>query len=94
MSYRGVGRGRRTGRVHGQGSGRTVSFPASIFGDLSKTVMEDDGTRANLEGEVAASTETDHLQTMLSGSRHVQTQESFVDELITTVPNVGPYAFP
>lgn len=45
------------------------------------TVLEEDVNCENLEGAKIASTETDHFETMPSGSKPLQTSEAFVGGL-------------
>lgn len=87
VSRRGVALGRREGRAHGQGQVCTVSLGAAIFAGqlMTVTVMEDDGIRANVEGEGIVSTETYDLEKMKSGSQQVLTKASLVGVLPTKV---------
>lgn len=52
------------------------------------TVMKEDGSRADTEGERIESTETDELEVMRSGSQSVTAQESTVGDLLTPIPSV------
>lgn len=63
-----------------------MSLTASMFAGRLMPVMEDDGNRANVERKGMASTETDGLASMPSGSQPVPTQKPLVEELPTSIP--------
>lgn len=78
VTCRGVGRGPRGRRVVGLGRVHSVSLSTSLYGGHSMTVMEEDGSRVNVEGDGTAPTETDDLQAIPSASQPVQMEESLV----------------
>lgn len=66
VSRQSVARGRRGGRISGQGPVRTVIFSDSMFTRLSKDMVEEDRNAASAEEEGITSTETEHLVVMPS----------------------------
>lgn len=55
------------------------------------TVLEN-GNRTNKEGEVIGTKRTGDSETMSSVLQPLQTQDSSVTELPTSLPNIGSYA--
>lgn len=87
-----MGHGSRRDLLCGRGCVCTMILNASTSEKLLMTVMEDDGSRENVEGKGSASTETDGLQAIWPVSQSVTAKDSFFGELPITIPNLVHHA--
>lgn len=93
LSRKCVGRKHRGSQVRGRVRVCTVNLSASMSRRWSRTVMEQERNRANVEQAGFASTETDDLGVTPSGPQPVPVQKSLEGDLPTPVTNVGHDVF-
>lgn len=85
VNRRGVGRRRRKGSVSDRGRWRTSSLGTSTSGRQPMTLIEEEGSRANMGQERLASSEMEDMEARLSRPQPVLTQESTAGELTTSI---------
>lgn len=71
----------------------TVGLSAPTSGGRLRTVVEEDGSRADVKGDGIAFMEPDNLEAMQTVTQPVLTQEQLVGELPTFIPSVAHHAF-